>query len=31
MKVLSREGTSHMIPLEDPEGLSFKIKDWLKV
>jgi len=30
MKVLSREGTSHMIPLEDPEGLSIKVKEWLK-
>jgi len=29
MKVLSREGTSHMIPLEDPEELSKKMKFWM--
>lgn len=30
MKVLSREGTSHNIPLEEPELLSLKIKKWMK-
>lgn len=27
---VSREGTSHMIPLEVPEELSFEIKEWMK-
>lgn len=27
---VSREGTSHMIPLEVPEKLSFEIKEWMK-
>ncbi len=27
---ISREGTSHMLPLEFPEQLSFEIKEWMK-
>ena len=29
--IISREGTSHNIPLEEPEELSLKIKQWMKV
>ncbi len=30
MNVISRDGTSHNIPLEEPELLSSYIKDWMK-
>ena len=30
MKLISREGTSHNIPLEVPEKLSTEIKKWIK-
>ena len=30
MKIISREGTSHNIPLEVPELLSIEIKKWMK-
>jgi pimeloyl-ACP methyl ester carboxylesterase len=30
MNVISRVGTSHNIPLEEPELLSLHIKDWMK-
>ena len=30
MNIISRVGTSHNIPLEEPELLSFYIKDWIK-
>ena len=31
MNIISREGTSHNIPLEVPELLSNEIKKWMKV
>ena len=30
MNIISRKGTSHNIPLEEPELLSFYIKNWMK-
>lgn len=30
MNVISRVGTSHNIPLEEPELLSIHIRDWMK-
>ena len=30
MNIISRVGTSHNIPLEEPELLSSHIKDWMK-
>ena len=30
IKKVSREGTSHMLPLEVPKKLSIEIKDWMK-
>ena len=30
MNVISRVGTSHNIPLEEPELLSLHIKDWMR-
>lgn len=30
IKLIAREGTSHNIPLEEPEKLSIHIKEWMK-
>ena len=30
MNVISRDGTSHNIPLEEPELLSIHIRDWMR-
>ncbi len=31
IKLISREGTSHMISLEDPKVLSNEIRDWMNL